>query len=89
MKNEDQQINEIKQKIVDKILHEMHQRKLNQSKLAEILGIDQPKISRLSKGKFQSFSLFRLLSFLNLLDYDVKISVRANTDQSKGTIKII
>ena len=42
-------------------------KKLTQKQAAEIIGIDQPKISALIRGRLRSFSLERLIRFLNEL----------------------
>jgi hypothetical protein len=43
---------------------------------AKLLGVDQPKISALARGRFADFSIDRLLRFLVLLGHDVKITVK-------------
>lgn len=52
-------------------------RKLKQIEAAEILGINQPKISALMNGRLSGFSIERLIHYLNLLDQDVEIIVKA------------
>jgi predicted XRE-type DNA-binding protein len=52
-------------------------KKLSQVKAAKILGVDQPKISALIRGRLAGFSLDRLIRFLNALDRDVEIRVKA------------
>ena len=51
-------------------------RRLTQMQAADVLGVTQPKISALLHGRLDGFSMDRLVRFLNLLDQDVKISVR-------------
>lgn len=51
-------------------------RKLTQARAAALLGVDQPKISALIRGKLDGFSTDRLLRFLNALGQDVEIVVR-------------
>ena len=51
-------------------------RGFKQIKAAEELGIDQPKISDLSCGRLDGFSIERLISFLNKLHRDVEIVVK-------------
>lgn len=51
------------------------EKKLNQTKAAQLLGIDQPKISDLNTGKLAGFSLERLFRFLNILGQDITINV--------------
>ena len=41
----------------------LKQRGLTQTQAAELLGVDQPKISRLMRGQFREFSLERLGTF--------------------------
>ncbi len=52
-------------------------RHLTQAKAAELLGIDQPKVSALIRGKLSGFSMERLFHFLNALGRDVQIVVKA------------
>ena len=51
-------------------------RRLTQVAAAQLLGIDQPKVSALLRGRLTSFSTERLIRFLNLLGRDVEIVVR-------------
>src|SRR5262245_43727602 len=51
-------------------------RKLTQARAAAVLGIDQPKVSALIRGKLDGFSTGRLFRFLNALGQDVEIVVR-------------
>ena len=51
-------------------------RGLTQAQAADILGIDQPKVSALIRGKLGGFSLDRLFRFLNALGQDVQIVIR-------------
>ncbi len=58
--------------IINEILDE---RNLKQKKTAEILGIDQPKVSAIKNGRLKDFSIDRLLSFLNALNCNIKINI--------------
>ena len=51
-------------------------RKLTQAAAAEVLGIDQPKISMLLRGHFQGYSQERLIGFLTKLGQDVEIIIK-------------
>jgi predicted XRE-type DNA-binding protein len=68
-----------KAKIVHQIGEAIAERKLSQAKAAEILNVDQPKVSGLLRGRFEGFSLDRLLRFLNALGKDVEIVIRPTT----------
>jgi predicted XRE-type DNA-binding protein len=46
------------------------------------LGIDQPKVSALLRGRLSGFSLERLFRFLNQLGQDVQISIRPSGRKS-------
>ena len=50
---------------------------LTQVQAAELLGIDQPKISHLLRGSLTGFSTDRLFKYLTLLDQDVQIIIRS------------
>lgn len=50
---------------------------------AEFLGIDQPKISALIRGRLRSFSLERLIRFLNELGQDVSIMISPAKSQTE------
>jgi len=52
-------------------------RRLTQIMAAELVGIDQPKVSALLNGRLTNFSAERLMKFLAALGQDVKITVRA------------
>jgi predicted XRE-type DNA-binding protein len=54
---------------------------LNQYQAAEVLGIDQPKVSALVRGQFQGYSLERLFKFLNALDLDVEVNVKSKPEE--------
>jgi len=51
-------------------------RRLTQTAAARVLGIDQPKVSELLRGRLTRFSTERLLVFLLRLGRDVDIVVR-------------
>ena len=60
-----------------------------QKQAAEILGIDQPKVSRLVRGLLDEFSTERLLMFLNAFGYDVEIKIkRTPKSRKKGQIRV-
>jgi predicted XRE-type DNA-binding protein len=66
----------LKAQIVAKIAEIIEQRQLTQGQAAEILGLTQPKISRLLRGQFRGVSERRLLRCLTTLGRDVQIVVR-------------
>jgi predicted XRE-type DNA-binding protein len=54
----------------------IERRKLTQSEAAQLLEVDQPKVSALARGRLSGFSLDRLVRFLVLLGSDVQIVVK-------------
>ncbi len=64
-------------------------RRLSQTEAARVMGIDQPKVSALVRGRLTMFSTERLLCFLNALDQDVEIVVRPKQNvASKAIIRV-
>ena len=55
--------------------------RLKQSEAAAVLGIDQPKVSAIIRGRLDSFSLERLLRFLNDLGQDVYIAIKPSSSK--------
>ena len=66
-----------KAELARQIMTIIDKRRLSQVQAAEILGIDQPKVSALVRGNLAGFSFERLIHFLNLLGRDVQIVVKA------------
>jgi predicted XRE-type DNA-binding protein len=58
---------------IDRIILE---RKLTQAAEAELMGIDQPKVSAMLAGQFRGYSVERLMHFLVALGHDVEIVVK-------------
>jgi predicted XRE-type DNA-binding protein len=64
-------------------------RHLTQEQAGHILGIRQPKVSAIIKGRLDGFSTERLFHFLNVLGCDVKISVSRPHPQSPGHVMVV
>lgn len=54
----------------------IEERGLTQVEAAELMGIDQPKVSALVRGRLDGFSMERLYRLLNALGRDIEIVVR-------------
>jgi len=64
-------------------------RHLTQAQAAELLGIDQPKVSALIRGRLKGFSMERLFHFLNLLGRDVQIVVKPKArSRQQGSLRV-
>jgi predicted XRE-type DNA-binding protein len=61
---------------------------MNQAEAAGLLGVDQPKVSALVKGKLSGFSTERLFRFLNALGCDVEILVKNKQFNSEAKTKV-
>ncbi|MES2121508.1 MAG: helix-turn-helix transcriptional regulator [Chlamydiota bacterium] len=72
-----------KSELAHQITKIIKKKKLTQKKAAEILDVDQPKISALIRGRLRSFSLERLIRFLNALGQDVSIVITPAKSRSK------
>jgi predicted XRE-type DNA-binding protein len=59
-------------------------RRLTQIQAANLLGLDQPKVSSIINGHLDGFSTERLMRFLNDLGCDVQISVSTPHPESRG-----
>lgn len=66
-----------KAELVQRIQRILDQRRLTQSQAAKLLGLDQPKVSALVRGRVEGYSLDRMFRFLNALGQDVEITIRA------------
>jgi len=62
---------------------------LTQSQAAARMGIDQPKVSALCRGRLKDFSTDRLMRFLNTLGRDVIIAIRAPARKSHPAVRVI
>lgn len=62
--------------LISRIMDAIEKRKLTQVQAAKLLGIDQAKVSALSRGRFPGFSIERLFRLLNALDCDVDVVVK-------------
>lgn len=65
----------IKAELVRQISHVITAKNLTQTVIADLLGVNQPKISVLLYGKLSGFSIKGLFRFLNALGSDVEIRV--------------
>jgi predicted XRE-type DNA-binding protein len=79
----------VKAKLARQIYVCITERQLSQTEASKILGIDQPKVSNLINGKLAAFSIERLFRFLNALDRDVEITIKAKSSENNSARVII
>lgn len=65
------------------------EKRLTQSQAAQRLGIDQPKVSALMRGRLKDFSTDRLFRFINLLDRDVLIVIRPTEPHHHAGVRVV
>jgi len=73
-----------KAKLVQRIRDLIAERRLTQAKAGELLGLDQPKVSALVRGRVEGYTLDRLFRFLNALGQRVEITVRRSETDAEG-----
>lgn len=73
------------------IAHALKRRSLTQREAAELLGIDQPKVSNVLRGRLRGFSITRLMMYLMALNHDVEIVVHAPAPRKRkrGTMSVL
>ena len=79
---------DIKANLAIKIGQIVARRGLSQVKAAALLGVDQPKVSAIVRGRLEKFSIERLCEFLTRLGCDVNISVQEKNKLARGKMRI-
>jgi predicted XRE-type DNA-binding protein len=67
--------------VIGKLIRQMD---LTQAQVAKKLGIDQPKVSLLLRGRLRDFSIMRLFRFLHALEQDIKIVISPHKKARKA-----
>jgi predicted XRE-type DNA-binding protein len=75
-----------KAQLAAQIANIIRDRGLGQTEAAKLLGVDQPKVSALFRGRLRDFSIERLLRFLNALHRDVRIVIDAKARRRRGRV---
>ena len=60
----------------------INRKKLTQKKAAELIGVDQPKISAIIRGQLSGFTIDRLFRFLTALGMDIIIEAKPHTSRA-------
>jgi predicted XRE-type DNA-binding protein len=77
-----------KSELAAEILRIVRRRRLTQVQAAKLLGIRQPKVSDLLRGRLDGFSTDRLLRFITRLGYDVHITLSKAPPHTQGQMEI-
>ena len=79
-----------KAQLASQLRQALRRRRLTQAQAAELMGIDQPKVSALVNGRLANFSSERLMRLLTALGHDVEIAVSATPRPSMhGRIRVV
>ena len=74
----------IKAHVVTFIGKRIEQLGLTQQAAAKRMGVKQPDVSNILRGRFEGFSLERLLGFVRALGSDIEIKVRRPTNDKNN-----
>ena len=81
-----------KAQLARRVVEAIEARNLTQADAATLLGIDQPKVSRLLRNRTAEFSVARLLRFITLLGRDIEIVIHATREEvpvQQGSLRVI
>ena len=78
----------VKSDLAAAIAAAIRQRGLTQAQAATLLGIDQSRVSRITRGELAHYTIDRLLRFLLLLDRDVTIVVGDEQRDRAGSLRV-
>ncbi len=77
-------------RLAQQIAQIIERKALSQTAAAELMGLDQPKVSALVRGRLSGFSTDRLLRCLMQLGQDIDIIVRDKpSDHTKAHINVV
>ena len=74
----------LKTQIVSEIYRLTNERNLTQIEAGKLMGITQPEVSRMFKGRFREYSVERLMGFLTAFDRDIEIVVKPHKENGVG-----
>lgn len=75
-----------KAKLAARIVQILEERQLSQTQAAKLLGVDQPKVSQIYRGRLDDFSLERLMRFLTALHRDIRIVIEDKPRRGRGRV---
>jgi predicted XRE-type DNA-binding protein len=80
----------VKAQLAVAITRVIEARGLTQRQAAALMGVDQPKVSHVLRGRLADFSTDRLITFLTGLGRDVEIVVKAAPRSRKqGRLRVV
>jgi predicted XRE-type DNA-binding protein len=80
----------VKAQLATKIAEIIKLRKLTQTQASSLLGITQPKLSNMLRGRFRGISETKMLECMTLLGRDVQIVVKsASRSRKTGHVSVL
>lgn len=79
----------LKAQLALKIQQLIEQKGMTQAEIAPILGLDQPKVSNLIRGRLAGFSVERLFSILNRLGHNVEVRISEEEHGPEDTYTMV
>lgn len=76
----------VKAELAIQISKLIKKRKLTQTGAAKLLGLDQPKISALNRGRLSGFSVERLFKLLSILEQDIEIVIKPHRGREEHSV---
>lgn len=78
----------LKVSVACRITKVIQSRGLTQEQAGRLIGLDQPKVSALVRGRLEQFSIDRLFLFLALLGLDVDVRISKESKSRRGRITV-
>jgi predicted XRE-type DNA-binding protein len=79
----------VKAQLVTKIAEILQQREWSQQQAAKVLGLTQPKLSKMLRGQFRGISEMKMMDCLLRLGRAVKIVVGPETEAADEHIEVV
>jgi predicted XRE-type DNA-binding protein len=79
----------VKAQLVVKIAEILRERGWSQQQAAQVLGLTQPKLSRMLRGQFRGISEMKMMDCLLRLGRAVKIVVGPETESAEERIEVV
>jgi predicted XRE-type DNA-binding protein len=79
----------VKAQLVVKIAEILRQRGWSQQEAAKVLGLTQPKLSKMLRGQFRGVSEIKMMDCLVRLGREVKIVVGPENRRAKGRLEVV
>jgi len=79
----------VKAKLVVKIAEILRERGWSQQEAAKVLGLTQPKLSKMLRGQFRGISEIKMMDCLVRLGREVKIVVGPENKRASGRLDVV